>query len=84
MILSLSKGCSNPNIPEAMSQAAADRAGFKGLVVHSSQFAANLDRMLEATNMSDDSEADDVVLVVGGGKSAQEYVPPYMFIFNNN
>ncbi|KAF9034318.1 hypothetical protein BJ165DRAFT_1512908 [Panaeolus papilionaceus] len=67
-------GCSNPNIPEAMSQAAADRAGFKGLVVHSSQFAANLDRMLEATNISDDSEADDVVLVVGGGKSAQDAV----------
>ncbi|PPQ71555.1 hypothetical protein CVT24_006436 [Panaeolus cyanescens] len=94
-------GCSNPNIPEAMSQAAANRVGFKDLVVHSSKFAENLDKMMEATMRKDlstdgssctasegttaaehkdgskeESQADDegVVLVVGGGKSAQDAV----------
>ena len=60
-----------------ISQSAADKARFHGIVLHSSQFATHLDKILEAVKpVSSNSDPDDgeVVLVVGGGKSAQELV----------
>jgi dimethylaniline monooxygenase (N-oxide forming) len=71
------KGCSNPKIPAEISQSAADRAGFRGIVLHFSHFAAHLDKILEAVKpVSSNGGRDDgeTILVVGGGKSAQELV----------
>lgn len=53
-------------------------SGFKGPVIHSSEFAARMDDVLAAVPAIGTSEkkADVLpVVVVGGGKSAQEYVP---------
>jgi hypothetical protein len=71
------KGCSNPKIPAEISQSAADKAQFRGIVLHSSQFASNLDKILEAVkpvSINNSSDGSETVLVVGGGKSAQELV----------
>ena len=60
-----------------ISQSAADTARFRGIVLHSSQFATHLDKILKAVKpISSNSDLDDgeTVLVVGGGKSAQELV----------
>jgi dimethylaniline monooxygenase (N-oxide forming) len=82
----ITKGCSNPKIPAEISQSAADKAQFRGIVLHSSQFATHLDKILEAVKPvssncgSDDSE---IILVVGGGKSAQELVT-FMCIHTSN
>ena len=79
----ITKGCSNPKIPPEISQSAADKAQFHGIVLHSSQFATHLDKILEAVKpVSSNSDPDDgeVVLVVGGGKSAQELVLTFMCI----
>ncbi|PPR00533.1 hypothetical protein CVT24_005507 [Panaeolus cyanescens] len=67
-------GCSNPKIPHTLSPEAAERAGYKGVVIHSCQFAAKLDTILEAVKPSTGRGEDDedVVLVVGCGKSAQD------------
>lgn len=61
-------GCSEPSIPESLSPDTAVKAGFHGLVCHSSEFARYLNRILQ------DQKAipDYSVLVVGGGKSAQD------------
>lgn len=61
-------GCSEPFIPESLSPDAAVKASFRGLVCHSAEFARHLDQILE------DHKAipDYSVLVVGGGKSAQD------------
>ncbi|KAI6046405.1 FAD/NAD(P)-binding domain-containing protein [Pisolithus marmoratus] len=61
-------GCSEPSIPESLSPDAAVKANFHGLVCHSSELARHLDRILE------DHKAipDYSVLVIGGGKSAQD------------
>ncbi|KAI6105078.1 FAD/NAD(P)-binding domain-containing protein [Pisolithus croceorrhizus] len=61
-------GCSEPFIPESLSPDAAVKASFHGLVCHSAEFARHLDRILE------DHKAipDYSVLMVGGGKSAQD------------
>ena len=63
------QGCHIPSFPDALSPSAAEAAGFRGLVVHSKDFAPNLDKILARTNSA--SEPKHVV-VVGGGKSAQE------------
>ena len=80
------KGCSNPKIPAEISQSVAEKAYFRGIVLHSSHFGTHLDKILEAVkpvlynSVPDDGET---VLVVGGGKSAQELVllniHPYMY-----
>ena len=64
-------------MPAAISQPAAKKAQFDGIVIHSSQFAVHLDKILEAVKpVSSNSGPNDgdTVLVVGGGKSAQELV----------
>lgn len=62
------QGCSEPNIPEQLSAEKAKAVGFTGPVLHSTQFAARLDEVHRI------GQKDEVV-VVGGGKSAQECVP---------
>ncbi|KAI6046404.1 FAD/NAD(P)-binding domain-containing protein [Pisolithus marmoratus] len=61
-------GCSEPSIPESLSPDAAVKASFRGLVCHSSELARHLDRILEGHKAIPDYS----VLVVGGGKSAQD------------
>ncbi|KAI6132452.1 FAD/NAD(P)-binding domain-containing protein [Pisolithus croceorrhizus] len=61
-------GCSEPFIPESLSPDAAVKASFHGLVCHSAEFARHLDRILEDYKATPDYS----VLVVGGGKSAQD------------
>jgi dimethylaniline monooxygenase (N-oxide forming) len=61
-------------------------AQFRGIVLHSSQFASHLDKILEAVKpVSSNSSPDDgeTVVVVGGGKSAQELVT-FMCIRTSN
>ncbi|TFK38878.1 hypothetical protein BDQ12DRAFT_604602 [Crucibulum laeve] len=67
-------GCSNPKIPLALSPAAAERARFRGMTLHSSQLGTKLDEILSTVKPysgTDDTTAG-AVLVVGGGKSAQD------------
>ena len=64
------QGSSNPSFPETLSPAAAKTAQFSGPVLHSMHFASRINDLLECT-------APDLrpapVVVVGGGKSAQEW-----------
>ena len=62
------QGCSEPSIPPSLSMEAAKRAGFLGPVIHSSEFSNHVDKMLE----NHKSNPEYSVVVVGGGKSAQE------------
>lgn len=67
-------GCSNPSIPANLSPDAAKKAGFGGIVIHSSQFAPCLDEILASVKPKATSNGDplDAVIVVGGGKSARD------------
>ncbi|KAF9035558.1 hypothetical protein BJ165DRAFT_1533546 [Panaeolus papilionaceus] len=68
-------GCSNPKVPQALSPEAAERSGYKGMVIHTSQLASKLHDILEVVKPSkrdSDAEDEDTVLVIGGGKSAQD------------
>ncbi|KAJ2933423.1 hypothetical protein H1R20_g3675, partial [Candolleomyces eurysporus] len=73
-----SKGCSNPKIPAELSPETAKKAGYRGLVFHTSKFAQHLDQILEEIPPSGKGEKldedEDMVVVVGCGKSAQEWV----------
>ncbi|PBK93154.1 FAD/NAD(P)-binding domain-containing protein [Armillaria gallica] len=62
-------GCSTPKTPPYLSQEAANKAGFQGLVVHSIDFGARLDEILAAAPPGGTGAS---VVVVGGGKSAQD------------
>lgn len=72
----LVKGCSNPKIPANLNLEAAAKAQYRGIVVHSSQFRSRYDDILSAVKPKDSSsdQETNTVLVVGGGKSAMEYV----------
>lgn len=59
-------------MPKELSIDAAEEAGFSGIVLHSSQFRARLDDILELVKHKE--EDDGAILVVGGGKSAKECV----------
>ncbi|KAJ3575500.1 hypothetical protein NP233_g1053 [Leucocoprinus birnbaumii] len=65
-------GCSEPEIPHYLSPDAAAKSQYRGIVIHSSEFASNVDRISEAykTQTCEDSS----VVVIGGGKSAQEFL----------
>lgn len=65
------QGCSTPKTPPYLSQEAANKVGFQGLVVHSIDFGARLDEILAAAPPGGTGAS---VVVVGGGKSAQELV----------
>ncbi|KAI9057639.1 FAD/NAD-P-binding domain-containing protein [Trametes sanguinea] len=60
-------GSSLPKMPDALDPEAAFAAGFKGLVMHTAEFAAKMDKLLSAVPLGAPS-----VVVVGGGKSAQD------------
>ncbi|KAK7048544.1 FAD /NAD-P-binding domain-containing protein [Favolaschia claudopus] len=60
-------GCSTPNIPQPLSVAAATQAGFQGPVIHSMNFASQIDRILEST-----TNIKVLTVIVGGGRSAQD------------
>ncbi|KAG5639502.1 hypothetical protein H0H81_000647 [Sphagnurus paluster] len=64
----------NPKIPEHLSPTTAEKARFRGLVFHSTYFQERLDGVLERTKTGgqDATEQDASVVVVGGGKSAQD------------
>ncbi|KAI0650868.1 hypothetical protein C8Q79DRAFT_1007092 [Trametes meyenii] len=67
-------GCSAPRIPEQLSPSAAAAVGFKGPVIHTAQFAAKANDLLSSCSPieADSSPEDASVVVVGGGKSAQD------------
>ncbi|KAF8162699.1 hypothetical protein B0H34DRAFT_650867 [Crassisporium funariophilum] len=68
-------GLSNAYIPAELSREAAGKAGFSGLIIHSSQFASCLDEILDVVKPTRSNEREvegDIVLVVGCGKSAQD------------
>ena len=74
---SIIKGCSYPSVPAAISQTAAEKAQFRGIVIHSSQFGPYLDKIRETVkpiSCSSDPDDGDTVIVVGGGKSSKELV----------
>lgn len=71
------QGCSTPNIPDVLSQRAAHDAKFSGMVFHSIHFRARLDELLAWTKGDTgfhSSSSSPSIVIVGGGKSAQEYV----------
>ncbi|KAF9523127.1 hypothetical protein CPB83DRAFT_799685 [Crepidotus variabilis] len=68
-------GCSNPRIPPQLSNDSAGRANFKGIVVHSSAFATEIDNILTLTNPTARESSKGPmteVLVIGGGKSSRD------------
>ncbi|KAI0355438.1 FAD/NAD-P-binding domain-containing protein [Trametes cingulata] len=67
-------GCSQPKIPDALKPSAAAAVGFKGPVIHTSEFAERIHEVLESVPPAQqvpDADAPSVI-VVGGGKSAQD------------
>ncbi|KAJ7195470.1 FAD/NAD-P-binding domain-containing protein [Mycena pura] len=64
-------GCNTPRVPESLSPATAAHAGFRGLVIHSKNFASQLKTVLE-TVPPRHLAAPKSIVVVGGGKSAQD------------
>ncbi|KAJ7788555.1 FAD/NAD-P-binding domain-containing protein [Mycena olivaceomarginata] len=64
-------GTSKPMIPDYLSSTTAQMAGFKGTVMHSAHFAKRLEGIL-STIPPKFSETPRSVVVVGGGKSAQD------------
>jgi hypothetical protein len=62
------QGCSEPSIPESLASTVHQ---FKGPVCHSSQFQSRRGDILAASDCSDELRN---IVVIGGGKSAQEYV----------
>ncbi|KAJ3512117.1 hypothetical protein NLJ89_g3713 [Agrocybe chaxingu] len=72
-IILASGGCSAPSVPPALSQKAANEVGYRGIVVHSTEFASRVGDILAAVApISESKDAEDGVAVVGGGKSAQD------------
>ena len=68
----LSQGCSNPHYPEPLTPDAA-KAQFSGPVLHSMHFRSRIDDLLTCTAPVDSHKAPGPpIIVVGGGKSAQE------------
>ncbi|KAH9854923.1 FAD/NAD-P-binding domain-containing protein [Lenzites betulinus] len=65
-------GCSNPQVPDAFNPAAVTAAGFKGIVIHSADLAQNTDALLSHTASGGDERGSKAVVVIGGGKSAQD------------
>ncbi|KAF6749378.1 hypothetical protein DFP72DRAFT_1073202 [Ephemerocybe angulata] len=67
-------GCSNPQVPPYLSEAAASGAGYRGLVFHTSKFSTKLDEVLELVKPRENANGheNERVVVIGGGKSAQD------------
>ncbi|KAF8490246.1 FAD/NAD-P-binding domain-containing protein [Russula emetica] len=66
-------GCSSPQYPESLTPDAAKAARFYGPVLHSMHFKSRIDDLLTCTTPVDSNEAPGApIIVVGGGKSAQD------------
>lgn len=59
-------------IPDYLSPAAAAEAHFAGPVVHSAHFGAHLQNVLSTIPPQGSPEEAKSIVVIGGGKSAQE------------
>ena len=68
------QGCSTAHVPAELGTEAAASAGFTGLVFHSADFGARRSDFLEAVLPKAQAPDAAPIVVVGGGKSAQEYV----------
>ena len=68
----MSQGASAPKTPENLSMKAAAAVGFRGMVFHSAEFGSTIADLLQAAPPAA-SEKPGVV-IIGGGKSAQECV----------
>ncbi|KAK7042606.1 FAD/NAD-P-binding domain-containing protein [Favolaschia claudopus] len=64
-------GTSKAKIPEYLSSAAADKVHFRRPIIHSAQFGARLNEIMNIV-ASKSSGSSASVVVVGGGKSAQD------------
>ncbi|ETW75169.1 hypothetical protein HETIRDRAFT_390740 [Heterobasidion irregulare TC 32-1] len=62
-------GMSSPFVPPNLE---AGRSKFRGPVIHSSAFNANIHKILAASESSSEGSTRGTVLVIGGGKSAQD------------
>jgi dimethylaniline monooxygenase (N-oxide forming) len=60
-------------VPKELSPAAASDGAFDGMIIHSSEFGPRLQDFLAATAPDSKENPKDVV-VIGGGKSAMEFV----------
>ncbi|KAH9854922.1 hypothetical protein C2E23DRAFT_43565 [Lenzites betulinus] len=68
-------GCATPKLSEALRPTTALAAGFEGPVFHTAEFAERTDELLSSIPAArGDSPTDDAssIVVVGGGKSAQD------------
>ncbi|KAL1940036.1 hypothetical protein VTO73DRAFT_9371 [Trametes versicolor] len=68
-------GCSVPKVPDILGPEAALAAQFTGPVIHTADFAAQVDALLSsapAAQQGDPAPDAPSVVVVGGGKSAQD------------
>ncbi|KAF8648995.1 hypothetical protein AX16_006109 [Volvariella volvacea WC 439] len=69
-------GCSAPLVPRYLSPGMAQTIGFQGLVIHSSEFRAKLDEITDLVRPIGSGRGPDgyagTVVIVGGGKSAQD------------
>lgn len=76
----LSQGCSRPRYPESLTPVAAKEAGFSGPVLHSMDFSSRIDDLLTCSTPVDSSANSGApIIVIGGGKSAQECAQPNVF-----
>ena len=65
------QGCTEPHVPENLSSEAAKRVGFTGPILHSLDFTSGMSSLLDAVKPETD-KCPGHVLIIGGGKSAQE------------
>ncbi|KAJ7679052.1 FAD/NAD-P-binding domain-containing protein [Mycena polygramma] len=65
-------GTGKPNIPSYLSSSAAKEAHFEGNVMHSAHFGAQLPKILSAIPPKDAAPETKSIVVIGGGKSAQD------------
>lgn len=68
-------------MPEILGPEAALAAQFTGPVIHTADFATKVNELLSSAPVAQPDPAPDApsVVVVGGGKSAQELVAPQRY-----
>ena len=59
-------------IPDYLSSRAAQDARFAGPIIHSAHFGAQLQNILSVIPRKETQEESKFIVVIGGGKSAQE------------
>ncbi|KAH9922177.1 uncharacterized protein B0H18DRAFT_1121005 [Fomitopsis serialis] len=70
-----SGGCSEPHYPLRLSPKEARLNGFQGPVIHSSDYGARMQELLDAVKPA--SEGGGTIVVIGGGKSASDMQPTW-------